>query len=317
MNKHMTPESSEHPVRESKNEVPPALLFEMMRSFTTLARTLNLSHAVKELGSTRQTLRRHIAHLEDLRGAPLFHIVDRHYQLTDEGHRALPDAKELIALATVWLRGQSGTVGQLQILNARVGDWAFFQQQKPIGSLWNDDAILMRETYRAWSMASGQIESPLMAHVRPFLIVYRHTDAGWVCVEFGEKSVYVHWFGLDFARSSIGRPIARLPAGEEFGLLMDRSFHEVESNQSARLDHIFTRMPLRESDRLVPVAYQRLILGGSFPDGSPAILSLIQPLQHVDIAGVTANMIQDAESVPPSDFDPISAIFESIGKEGI
>ncbi|MEP3512466.1 MAG: hypothetical protein ABJN38_11970, partial [Lentilitoribacter sp.] len=37
-----------------------ALLHEMIRSFTTLARTLNLSHAVKELGSTRQTLRRHI-----------------------------------------------------------------------------------------------------------------------------------------------------------------------------------------------------------------------------------------------------------------
>jgi len=38
-----------------------AILFELLRSFTTLARTLNLSHAVKELRSTRQTVRRHIA----------------------------------------------------------------------------------------------------------------------------------------------------------------------------------------------------------------------------------------------------------------
>ena len=30
-----------------------AILFELLRSFTTIARTLNLSHAVKELRSTR------------------------------------------------------------------------------------------------------------------------------------------------------------------------------------------------------------------------------------------------------------------------
>ena len=47
-----------------------AILFELLRSFTTLARTLNLSHAVKELRSTRQTVRRHIAQLEEMRGTP-------------------------------------------------------------------------------------------------------------------------------------------------------------------------------------------------------------------------------------------------------
>ena len=44
------------------------LLFEILRSFTMLAATLNLSHAVKELGSTRQTVRRHISQLEDIKG---------------------------------------------------------------------------------------------------------------------------------------------------------------------------------------------------------------------------------------------------------
>ena len=46
-------------------EMNQPLLFEMLRSFTTLARTLNLSHAVEELNSTRQTIRRHISQLED------------------------------------------------------------------------------------------------------------------------------------------------------------------------------------------------------------------------------------------------------------
>ena len=50
-------------------EVNQPLLFEMIRSFTTLAQTLNLSHAVAELNSTRQTVRRHISQLEALRSA--------------------------------------------------------------------------------------------------------------------------------------------------------------------------------------------------------------------------------------------------------
>jgi DNA-binding transcriptional LysR family regulator len=58
------------------NEITNPLLFEMIRSFSKLAKTLNLSHAVHELSSTRQTVRRHIASLEEIKGENLFEVVN-------------------------------------------------------------------------------------------------------------------------------------------------------------------------------------------------------------------------------------------------
>lgn len=68
-------------------------LAEMLRSFVVLADTLNLSHAVERLQTTRQTVRRHIKLLEERRGAPLFELRDRQYALTPAGKRALPEAE--------------------------------------------------------------------------------------------------------------------------------------------------------------------------------------------------------------------------------
>jgi hypothetical protein len=291
-------------------DLPPPLLFEMIRSFVTLAATLNLTHAVKELGSTRQTVRRHISTLEETMGAPLFSVDDRQYSLTIAGQNALPDAKDILARGTTWLRGQSSSIGFLQHLKAKVGDWYFYQQQQPLGRIWSDPAVLLRETFRAWAMSGGEIESPLFAHVRPYLIIYREADAGWICVEFGQKSVYVNWFGQDFARSSIGRPLSQMPAGEEFSHLLYQSFAEVQASQTARLDHVFTRMPGKDDAETLPVCYQRLILGGFFPDGSSAVMSLILPVNSVLISGLDPQVLIGLTPVEPLEFDASHAKFE-------
>ena len=291
-------------------DVPPALLFEMIRSFVTLASTLNLSHAVAELGSTRQTVRRHISQLEESMGAPLFNIEDRRYQLSPLGESVLPNAKDILARGSLWLRGQSRSVGQLQRLQANVGEWDFYQQQQPLGKIWDDPSVLLRETFRAWSMAGGEIESPALAHVRPYMIVYRQSDIGWICVEFGPKSVYVKWFGQDYARSSIGRPISQMPAGEEFSSLIYKAFDEVQAAQMARLDHVFTRMPRSDGDGLAPVAYQRLIVSGFFPDRSPAVMSLVLPVDTVNITGLDPMETNRLDPVEPFEFTSKDAIFE-------
>ena len=291
-------------------EAPPALLFEMIRSFLNLASTLNLSHAVKDLGSTRQTVRRHISQLEETMGAPLFLVEDRRYQLSELGQSVLPDAKDILARGTTWLGGQSRSIGQLQRLQANVGDWDFYQEQQPLGNIWTDSSILLRETFRAWSMAGGEIESPSFAHVRPYLIVYRQSDVGWICVEFGQKSVYVNWFGQDYARSSIGRPLSKMPAGEEFSHLIYESFHEVQVAQMARLDHVFTRMPRAGHEGLAPVAYQRLMLSGFFPDRSSAVMSLVLPVDKVNISGFDINKIKGLDTVASIDLPREEAVFE-------
>ncbi|MDF1729002.1 MAG: LysR family transcriptional regulator, partial [Sulfitobacter sp.] len=254
------------------DNTPPALLFEMIRSFVTMARVLNLSRAVTELKSTRQTVRRHISALEEAMNTDLFVLTDRQYELTETGRMALPDAQDILARGTTWLRGQSFSEGHLQRLAASGEGWDFRQQQQPLGAIWSDPSILLRETFRAWAMSSGQIESSLFSHVRPFLIIYRKTEAGWICVEFGEESVYVNWFGRDFARSSVGRQLRQMPAGEEFSHLLFQAFEEVQATQTARLDHVLTSMP-RAGRGVEPVVFQRLIMHGFFPDGSPAVQS--------------------------------------------
>lgn len=307
--KHDTPMQK---TADAAQEVPPALLFEMIRSFVTLASTLNLSHAVKDLDSTRQTVRRHISHLENSMGAPLFLVEDRRYQLSSLGESVLPDAKDFLARGTLWLRGQSRTVGALQRLQANVDDWDFYQQQQPLGKIWSDPSLLLRETFRAWTMARGEIESKWFAHVRPYLIIYRQSDIGWICVEFGQKSVYVKWFGQDYARSSIGRPISKMPAGVEFSHLIYEAFDEVQAAQMARLDHVLTHMPRSDAETLVPVAYQRLILSGAFPDGSPAVMSLVLPVEELNISDLEPGRTNNLGPVEQFEFPPEEAIFEKL-----
>lgn len=261
-----TTEQTAEPVSDQTERAPPALLFEMMRSFVTLARTLNLSHAVKELRSTRQTLRRHISLLEEEMGAPLFDVDDRRYSLSETGENALPEAINLVARGTLWLRGTSRHQEGLSHVSLELpGGWSFHQQQHPLSEVWTGESVLMRETLRAWCMSGGRIEAPELAHVRPYLIVYRLSSTGWITVEFGEESFYVKWFGWAAARSSIGRTIGKLPGGAEFAQLLEQPFEEVTNSQSARLDHVSTQVPKGEEGKVTPVSYARLMIGGTVP----------------------------------------------------
>ncbi|MEP5729086.1 MAG: LysR family transcriptional regulator [Sulfitobacter sp.] len=299
-------------IEETGMDLPPALLFEMARSFVMLASTLNLSHAVKELSSTRQTVRRHISQLEGSMGGPLFLVEDRRYELSELGRQMLPNAKDILARGTLWWRGQARSVDQLEQLTATVNDWMFYQQQQPLGMIWSDTSLLVRETFRAWTMAGGQIESSWFAHVRPYIIIYRNSDIGWICTEFGEKSVYVKWFGMDYARSSIGRPISQMPAGEEFSHLIYQSYDEVQATQGARLDHVFTRMPKLGTGKSPPVTFQRLIMCGFFPDGSEAVMSLIAPVQNANIEGLDITLFEGSTKVEATEFTSEEAILEGM-----
>lgn len=263
------------------------LLHEMIRSFTTLARTLNLSHAVKELGSTRQTLRRHIALLEQAKGTPLFSVEDRQYRLTEAGARALPEALDILARGNSWLSGTISHVDGLQHLSHSLpSGWNFWQQQRPISDLWKSGRPLLRETLRAWTISGGGLEHPELQHIRPYFMVYRDSPSGWICVELGDTSSYVSWFGWTNARSSIGRDIGKMPGGDDFARLLVMPFDEVRRTQNVRLDHVFTQIKRDEDGPLVPICYQRLLLGGRFPDDTFALISVVDRSYEIDIDGL-------------------------------
>jgi len=269
------------------------LLFEMLRSFTRLAATLNLSHAVRELGSTRQTVRRHIAQLEDLKGGPLFVVSDRQYALTELGKNILPEALDLLAKAEGWLFGKSRQLNGLQYLSHVSEDgWSFFQQQQPIGKVFSSSGDQLQTTMQAWVASEGEIEHSGMQEVRPQLMVFRRVEESWLCVELGDESSYVSWFGWADARSSIGRDLGRMPGGESFGRLVNLAFVEVETNQSVRLDHVYTQLKRDPEGPFVPICFERLLLASRFPDGSFAMLSSVRRTYDVEIKGVSDELLR-------------------------
>ena len=272
---------------------PPALLFEMMRSFVTLAKTLNLSHAIIELNSTRQTLRRHIALLEELRGGALFEVIDRRYSLSPLGKAILPEAQNIVDLSTAWLNGEAEQIGGLQVLrNERPDGGFFYQQQHPVDRAFSSSGDMLRSVIAGWSQAQGQLEHDALRAVRPLCNIFRRAHGSLIFTEVGALSSFVSWFGRDLAQSTIARPISQMPGGDGFGRLVDMAYGEVECTHSIRLDHVHASIPKAGEDELVPISYERLILGARFPDQSPAIISVVRRTYDIEIKGVSEEMIR-------------------------
>ena len=93
----------------NKQQLPSASLpnlIEMLVTFLVLAETLNVTHTVQIIGSTRQTVKRQIKALETLRGHALFTVLDKNYSLTDEGISAISSASKLVFDAANWAKSQ-------------------------------------------------------------------------------------------------------------------------------------------------------------------------------------------------------------------
>ncbi len=275
---------------------PSPLLYEQMRSFVELAKTLNLSEAVRNLGSTRQTVRRHIAYLEEVRGEPLFTVRDRRYELTEAGKRAIREAQELIARGKAWLLDASGHKSGLFYLTAEhEKGFTYYLQQHPLSRMWQSKSDLLPFAMECWSRARGRIEDPAFQPVRPWLMIFRRLADDWVCVEVGEQSSFSTWYGWEWTRSSVGYGIANLPGGTDFANLLSQPFQETRMTEGVRLDHIHTRIPTPRGNDLVPITYERLLMGCFFPDGSGAIAALINRTHDVEIDGLPEGM---AETMP-------------------
>ncbi len=269
------------------------LLFEMLRSFAALAETLNLSHAVAHLGSTRQTVRRHIAQLEALKGGQLFNISDRQYALSDMGAACLPEALELLAQGEAWLQGQARLLNGLQLISRAQDDGCcYHQQQHPLSKLPQDNADLLRRSVITWAQTGGYLEAPQMEDIRSYGTVFRKVNGLWIYTEVGAKSAYSQWFGWAQSRSAIGMPMDQKQGEAELDYLKRAAFTEVEQKGSLRLDHIFTFLQMGEDGQHHPLAYERLLLAMHYPDGSNAIMSICRPSYDVEIEGIMPEQIQ-------------------------
>ncbi|MEL7098111.1 MAG: LysR family transcriptional regulator [Pseudomonadota bacterium] len=270
-----------------------SLLFEMLRSFTTLADTLNLSHAVARLDSTRQTVRRHISLLEEMKGGALFAVNQRQYALTELGKKILPEALDLLSQAEAWSSGSAQLAKGLPVLSSLQPDGTFYhQQQHQLLRVHNSDNTMLRDLLIGWAQAGGHIEHSAMAPLRKNAMVFRKSDDRWLFTEVGEHSGFATWFGWKRARSVIGRVMSELPRGASMARLIHSAYHEIEHTGGARLDHVFTMFPHGEDEVLTPLCFERLLLGVKFPDESFAIMSATRRTYDLEIEGVTPEMLR-------------------------
>ena len=278
---------------ETVREKAPALLYEMIRSFVVLADTLNLSHAVIQLDSTRQTVRRHIANLEKIKGGELFEVKERRYSLSPLGHLLLPEAKDLMANASAWLLGNAGQVDGLQYLShSSVDGQLFYLQQHQIDRVFSSSATMLKDVLEGWARGGGQLQHDALKEVRCYCNIFRRISGDLVFAEVGEDSSFMSWFGADVAQSTVGRVLGQMPGGVDFARLVDIAYVEIERSQAIRLDHIHTVIPNPNSEVPIPISYERLMLGARFPDQSPAIISVVRRTYDIEIKGVESELIR-------------------------
>ncbi len=282
-----------------------AILFELLRSYTTLARTLNLSKAVRELGSTRQTVRRHIKLLEEQKGEALFRLEERQYYLTEAGKNCLQEAEDLLARSEAWMENCAGLKGGLHHVTSHEdeGTQPYYLQQHSLAGLWQNGTSLLQQGFHCWAKAKGKIENIETSEIHPYLLLFRQLDDRWICVETGKKTAYVTWCGWRRGQSSVGRDVADLLESPDFSAYLDQPFNEVKTNGSVRFDHIFTKMLDDESDTMVPVSYQRLLMGCRFPDGAFALAVLVDPTHEIDIPELDPEIAKSMPEKYVTDFN--------------
>lgn len=282
----------------------PALLFEMARSFVALAETLNLTHAVEQLKSTRQTLRRHIANLEESIGAPLFVVEDRRYHLTETGRKALLPAQSILAQGETWHRGDFFALeGLNQLSYVEPTGFFYHQLQQPLRVVWQGNSELLKATLKAWTLSSGNLEDESMQKVRPYMLVYRETEMGWMCVEVGERSFYSNWWGWAKARSSVAKTLEKFNGGPEVANLMEVPYQEVKASHGVRLDQVVTKAPRGDAGAIETIAFQRLLLGGYLPDGSFALLVVVDRPDSLSISGVDPDILDEVPADARVEFE--------------
>ncbi len=261
----------------------------MMRAFVCLSRHLNLSKACNELGTTRQTVRRHITDLEAIFGVQLFEVVDRQYHLTAHGRETLGEAKALLLRLDAWSgqsslkKNSSGGLEKLQFTDD--GGNVFHSQQHPVSQIAMNGLPIMKKSLVAWGNAETQIEHDAMDEIRPYTLLYRKGPAGWVFVHVGTESAYARWFGETISKSAIGKLITDDHVSDEYDEFTGGAYSRIYDEGGVRLDHILAHLP-KDGGKPEPGTFQRLLLGGVFPDGTPGLIIIAAITEQVEIDGL-------------------------------
>lgn len=270
---------SESPVARSVTHIVhgsamnlPSATFDAIRSFIVLAETQNLSEAVRLLGVTRQTIRRHLNLLEELRNNKLFTLETGAYRLTSAGKTEYQALKSIFDSVCWW---SEGAVALNPYLETRKFHWAdglyFYSQQWSLTRLMHDGGVILNAVFRAWVDSGGEIGHPAFEKVRQSILVYREQFDSWLCVHVGEQSALATWLGPVWAKSVIGAVLEQDPVANPSDAFVMDAYRRVMDSGGCRYDHVAVRLSRGPDAPREAVNYRRLLLPCSFPDGSPAL----------------------------------------------
>ena len=255
-------------------KVLPGTLFEMMRSFVAVAETQNVAKASRQLNLTRHTVVRHIAELQKLRNQTLFDRSDRSYELTDGGKQAYTEAKALLQNTIRWMDKPHPIQTEFTKEMFAGKDDYILVQEHPILDVWKIAPPLLQSGLTAWVEAKGQLEHPALEKIRPYLIMFREHNEGWMCIEVGEESSLMSWLGWKWAKSAIGTILDTAPVGTTNNRHMVDAYHQTSASGGVCYEHVCSRLPSPQHGEVVNVNYQRLIFSCLLPDQEKIIASL-------------------------------------------
>lgn len=285
----------------------PRISLDMLRAFVAVAETLNLSAAARQLGVTRQTLRRNLDDLEALRGAALLRFDGQRYGLTATGAEGLADAQRILTWAGSWDSRSPFTlhrVGGFEHARGLGPDGRpFFSQQHSLASLAGEGLPLIRLGFSAWGQALARLDHPAMQALRPYMVIFRRRGGSWIFAEVGERSAYARWFGTAYARSAMGTVWDTDRAGNLYNRFIAHAYREVHDGGAIRFDHLHVWLP-RDDDRVQPVSFQRLLAGCVLADGSPALVMLSAITNRIRIAALDGGAVAQVPGALLMDHDP-------------
>ena len=91
---------------------------------------------------------------------------------------------------------------------------------------------------------------------------------------------------------------------------MIEPFEDAAVHQHARLDHVFTQLQREVDGPYLPICYRRLLLGGSFPDGTFALISVVDRHHGIEIAGLDPARSDEMPSEVVMPANPLRLKFE-------
>lgn len=270
-----------------------SLYFAALQSFVVLAQTKRMQDAATQLGVSRQTIMRHVSHLEQLRGdVPLLSHAGHTYSLTQEGKDFFRRAQNILDQARS-LAGRTGLSSDIvdglertRLITQSGHDYR--SQQHPLWRVSEIGTVTIKKAFHIWQKANFDIGHPEVQELMPVLTIFRWQKFGWVCTHVGAESAYAHWVGKEWALSAVGCLQADAPAGRDYQVFASHAYESVLASGSCRYDHHYLELGKEAEHKfkfnLRHGTYQRLLMPFQLPDQTPVLVSLAMLTRQVSFA---------------------------------